>query len=271
MSRLSMIVAMAVPLCAATSPLVAATIYEETFESYTPGVWADATGTNGGWRLNGAVDGGDVVGSPVFAGSQAGLFDDTSALSANIWNRFNTGDDAVATDPVWVEAFVNYDSNGSGSWGLRVPQTGNIASSRLQVGFIPNDADESQLFVSGAALATTFSNLTIADGDWLHFVVEIDFNGAASTAKVYARTKSAGDTSPLSTSDLLTLGSSDSVTFSWNGSQLDALMFFKSSAGTLAVDNLAVHTHSPIVIPEPMSLVLLGLALPAVVLRRRGK
>jgi PEP-CTERM motif len=241
-----------------SSPVRAATIFTEDFESYTSGTdWADGVGTNGGWRIFSSTtpfDGGDIVTAPVFAGQNAGQVNDGGANSGHIWNRYNsTSGSNLPTDPMWIEFFVNNDFTATNqSWGLRVPTTNNIAKSRAQVGMIADNGSSGTLFVSGALLSTTFSDFTLTDGNWAHIVAEYNFNGAASTITVYARQKAAGDTSPLTTADQLLLGGSSSATFSWNGTIVDAITLFSSfssgSPGSATFDNFAVYTNvSPIV------------------------
>lgn len=266
-----------VGLCVSAQTASAAAIYTENFESYPGGTaWADGAGTNGGWRLFGAAfDGGDVVTAPVFAGQQAGQVNGGSGNTGHIWNRFNpTSGSNLPTDPMWVEFFVNSDFTAAGqSWALRIPTTNNIGASRIQVGVISDNASGGKLFASGAALATQTSNFTANDGDWTHVVAEYDFNGAASTIKLFARQKAAGDTSPLNAADQLLLGGSSSATFSWNGTIADAMTIFSSfstnSPGSSTFDNIAVYTGSSPIVPEPATLSLLMCAAVGALGRRK--
>jgi PEP-CTERM motif len=239
-----------------SSPARAATIFTEDFESYTSGTdWADGAGTNGGWRLFGAAnDPGQIVDTPTFTGNRAGYMDPST--TAHIWNRFNkTSGTNIPTPTAWVEFYVMndfYNEPLDQSWGLRVPKTNDIAKTRFQVGFFSDQADggvSGDLFVSGALLNTTFSDFTLADGNWAHIIVELTFNidpgNAVSTAKVYAKEVSAGDTSPLTTNDILNLGGSDTVNFMWDGTILDGLViqddFLGGTAAIITFDDFTVH------------------------------
>lgn len=254
----------------AESHAVAGTIFTETFESYTAGsVWATNPATNGDWRPFGvSFDGGDIVNTAPFAGQNIGQLNANGGVDAHNWNRFNpTSGSNLPTDPMWVEFFVSHDFTAVGQgWGLRIPTTNNISANRIQVGFSANDASSGTLFVSGAALGTTLSNFSLNDGQWAHVVAEYDFNGASSTVKVYAKQKTVGDTSALTLADELSLGGASTATFSWNGTIVDAMTIFNDftngDAATVNLDNIAVYTGtSPIAIPEPASVVLIGFAL----------
>ena len=259
-------------------PVDASAIWSDGFEGYSA-PWGNNSSPNGqsgtstGWRVFGSGDdGGDVVGSPVFSGSDAGQVNDGGSDNGHIWNRFNaTSGMNTATDPVWIEFFVNNDFTDSTandtfqSWGLRVPTTNNIGATRLQFGFNGDSASAGTLFVSGAALTTQTSNFTLNDGDWAHVVAEIDFNGASSTVAVYAKQKAAGDTSPLTPADQLLLGGASNATFSWNGSILDSLVLWSGfgsnggSPGSATFDNMAVYTGTSPIVPEPTSLAMLAM------------
>ena len=246
-----------------------ATIYSEDFESYPLGSdWADPAGTNGGWKIYPRVeppppDRGVIAGTQTFTGNRVGHMDPIT--TTHIWNRFNpTNGSNIPTPKAWIEFYTTSDyypgEVQEQTWGLRVPKTNDVTKTRFQVGFWSDPSHfgaSGTLLVSGALLDTTFSDFRIDDDKWAHIVVELEFNynpsTPTSTAKVYAKEVVAGDTSPLTTDDILDLGGTDTVNFMWDGSIFDALViqndYREGTAVLVSMDDIQVHVgESPLVV-----------------------
>ena len=255
--------------------LNASTIFVENFDGLPTGVWADSSGTNGGWRVFGAINDGSQIenssGAPSFYGSGNVGYMDVVNVTPHIWNRFNgTSASNIATPKIWLEFFAQNDFNSGQAfdegWGFRIPKTNDIGATRVQVGFLdlnPGGGSGGQLFVSGAQLDTVFSDFTLADGDWAHVVAEITLNhdpsNPLSSIKVYAKQVSAGDNSALTNLDILDLNGSSTANFIWDGAPhsgtgeaiVDAIVIQndvkEGSSTEVILDDIKIWSTSPIV------------------------
>lgn len=254
-----------------------AVVFSEGFEGLTAGgAWAGQTG----WAPLGPD--GDIVDSPVFAGSGAGRLNNNPFGAEAVGIVFNQDGSLGLADgsTFWFEWFDNQDWGGAGGfYGIRFPRTndpnpGDVGGqSRLQIGYFSNDDASGHIFASGAALANQHGDYVSQDGSWNHHVAEVSLNGASSTLRVYAKQKSAGDTSPLTPADIVNWGAAgDTLTFSWTGlagDWIDEIDIFNGlNASNNVFDNIAIYDTNPIV-PEPGTLALTALAFGASMTRRR--
>ena len=141
---------------------------------------------------------------------------------------FNT-DSGVGNAQVSVEVYMmmlNTDVSPLtpySQFGLMTPGTDNSRDVCIRMGENNNNLHVN----NGAGLIEADINITF--GVWYHFGIAVDY--VADTLQLYAKIVSAGDTSDLTSADVVTFGGSDTLAYAGAGNYAGKFYMFLSSDG----------------------------------------
>jgi hypothetical protein len=268
-------------LCALTSvALQAALVVNETFDYDTGAIDTTATtgtGLTGNWaagHTNGAAFTGSATGA-VGTGSIPAPTDYALASTNNKFSLTNGAAYAQLATPI----ASNVNQTFYTSFLLDLSADGMLEGSFFNVGFAATGAalhTDSLNFGKSSLLSANFGSTyggafaagsVVIDAAKNYFVVmKVDFVVAGNDSlsiKIFESTDTVSGTETIAWDQVRTGAFADTVS-------LTALGFRTGSAQTMAVDEIRIgDTWAAVAIPEPSTLILLGLSLGAVVLFRR--
>ena len=256
----------------ATSTTMANILYSTGFE-------ASEGFANGGWiGYNTAMDWGKGIPSwgckePAGVKSDAPFSGDQYALMSNYkrgnTKTFNT-DPTVGNETVWVEAYMkmgNLEQTNTPyfDFGLFIPETTTLDV----VIHMPEYLNRIAIRINDSwGTGNVFdADIKYTPDEWWHFVMEVDY--VADTVKLYGKAVSPGDTSPLTTDDLITFGGNSVIPNAVQGNYAGDLYFFLSGVGADAsIDGIKV-ADSSLIVPEPATIGIMVIGVVGFISRKR--